>query len=176
MCVGLLPEGQAFGSGRHNWVKRQVDRGNRITILSNSSSHSYVSSGHDLSARENGKILAWGKKTTRHWPKKEMLKSYECFNPVYQTESSAFPNRTHSFHAPFFLYHMHREKNWRYSRRINNIFHYRKNLFSCSYLHPVTCVCIGSSYVSPHDVAILLSRVWEISDRSQVLFWYSIIH
>lgn len=58
MCVGLLPEGQAFGSGRHNWVKRQVDRGNRITILSNSSSHSYVSSGHDLSARENGKILA----------------------------------------------------------------------------------------------------------------------
>lgn len=70
---------------------------------SDSSSHSSsVSSGHDLDAWKHAEILAQGQKITRHWPKKGMFKSCEYFRPVYQTESSAFPNRAFSFHASIF--------------------------------------------------------------------------
>jgi len=31
-----------------------------------------------------------------------MFESYKCFSPVYQTGSSAFPNRVFSFHASIF--------------------------------------------------------------------------
>ena len=136
MCVGLLLEGPAYKSGGHTYVTRQVDRGNRMTTLSDSSSHSsYVSSGHDLNAWEYAEILAQGKKMTRHWPKKEMFKSYECFSPVYQTESSAVPNRLFSFHASI-LYITCTEKTTGNVLEVSTVYFTRETIhFSCSHLH-----------------------------------------
>lgn len=136
MCVGLLLEGPAYKRGGHICVTRQVDRGNRMTTLSDSSSHSsYVSSGHDLNAWEYAESLAQGKKITGHWPKKEMFKSYEYFNPVYQTESSAFPNRVFSFHASIF-YITCTEKTTENVLEGSTVYCTREPIhFSCSHLH-----------------------------------------
>lgn len=136
MHGSLLPEGLAHKSEGHTSVTGQVDRGNRINTLSDSSSHSSdMSSGHDLNAWEYTVILAQGKKTTRHWPKKEMFKSYECFSPVYQTESSAFPNRVFSFHASIF-YITRTEKTTENILGGTTVYYIRETIhFSCSHWH-----------------------------------------
>lgn len=120
----------------HTSVTRQVDRGNRMTTLSDSFSHSsYVRSSHDLNAWEYAEVLAQGKKMTRHWPKMEMFKSYECPSPVYQTESSAFPNRVFSFHASIFCTTC-TEKTTVNVLEGSTVYCTRETIhFSCSHLH-----------------------------------------
>lgn len=98
MCVGLFLERPAHKNGGHTCVTRQVDRGNRMTMLP-TLSVLFCEFRYDLNAWEYTEILTQGMKMTRHWPKKEMFKSYKCFSPVYQTNPSAVPNRISSFHA-----------------------------------------------------------------------------